>query len=184
MGRGAWPATIHGAANSWTQLSDWAVHVHMVSLVGSMASKFGTLFSNTFASCLALRSFPHGSSSKESSACNAGDTGDVGLIPKLGRSPGGGCGNHSSILAWKIPWAKEPGGLQPIGLQSWIRMSMRIRVQTFDLRRLACSLSHWRPLLEFCKPTDGPLHDTAVSGFVHSKPNRWGESGCREENHF
>ena len=21
---------------------------------------------------------------------------------------------HSSILAWKIPWAKEPGGLQPI----------------------------------------------------------------------
>jgi len=24
---------------------------------------------------------------------------------------------HSSILAWKIPWAKEPGGLQFIGLQ-------------------------------------------------------------------
>ena len=27
------------------------------------------------------------------SACNAGDTGDVGLIPGLGRSPGGGNGN-------------------------------------------------------------------------------------------
>ena len=25
--------------------------------------------------------------------------------------------NHSSILAWKIPWAEEPGGLQPMGLQ-------------------------------------------------------------------
>ena len=24
---------------------------------------------------------------------------------------------HSSILAWKIPWAEEPGGLQPTGLQ-------------------------------------------------------------------
>ena len=24
---------------------------------------------------------------------------------------------HSSILAWKIPWTEEPGGLQPIGLQ-------------------------------------------------------------------
>ena len=23
---------------------------------------------------------------------------------------------HSSILAWEIPWAKEPGGLQSIGL--------------------------------------------------------------------
>ena len=24
---------------------------------------------------------------------------------------------HSSILAWKIPWAEEPGGLQPMGPQ-------------------------------------------------------------------
>ena len=24
---------------------------------------------------------------------------------------------HSSILAWKIPWAEEPGGLQSGGLQ-------------------------------------------------------------------
>ena len=22
---------------------------------------------------------------------------------------------HSNILAWKIPWTEEPGGLQPIG---------------------------------------------------------------------
>ena len=24
---------------------------------------------------------------------------------------------HSSILAWRIPWTEEPGGLQSIGLQ-------------------------------------------------------------------
>ena len=24
---------------------------------------------------------------------------------------------HSSILAWRIPWTEEPGGLQPRGLQ-------------------------------------------------------------------
>ena len=24
---------------------------------------------------------------------------------------------HSSVLAWKIPWTEEPGGLQPMGLQ-------------------------------------------------------------------
>jgi len=24
---------------------------------------------------------------------------------------------HFSILAWKIPWAEEAGGLQPMGLQ-------------------------------------------------------------------
>ena len=24
---------------------------------------------------------------------------------------------HSNILAWKIPWTEEPGGLQSLGLQ-------------------------------------------------------------------
>ena len=26
---------------------------------------------------------------------------------------------HSSILAWKMPWTKEPVGLQSMGSQSW-----------------------------------------------------------------
>ena len=29
-----------------------------------------------------------------------------------------GMATHSSILAWKIPWRQEPGGLQSMGLQS------------------------------------------------------------------
>ena len=40
-----------------------------------------------------------------------GDVGDASLIPGLGSSPGGGHGNHSYILAWRIPWTEEPGGL-------------------------------------------------------------------------
>ena len=28
-----------------------------------------------------------------------------------------GMETHSSILAWKIPWIEEPGGLQPVGSQ-------------------------------------------------------------------
>ena len=43
--------------------------------------------------------FPGGSDGKES-ACHAGD---LGLIPGLGRSPGGGHATHSSTLAWRIP---------------------------------------------------------------------------------
>ena len=42
-------------------------------------------------------------------ACNARD---LGLIPGSGRFPGEGIATHSSILAWRIPWAEEPGGLQ------------------------------------------------------------------------
>ena len=31
---------------------------------------------------------------------------------------------HPSTLAWKIPWAEEPGGLQSVGLQrSWAQLS-------------------------------------------------------------
>ena len=40
---------------------------------------------------------------------NAGDT---DLIPGSGRFLGEGNGTHSSILAWKIPWIEEPGGIQ------------------------------------------------------------------------
>ena len=29
---------------------------------------------------------------------------------------------HSSILAWRISWTEEPGGLQPIGSQSRMRL--------------------------------------------------------------
>ena len=29
-----------------------------------------------------------------------------------------GMATHSSILAWRIPWTGEPGGLQSIGLQT------------------------------------------------------------------
>ena len=29
-----------------------------------------------------------------------------------------GMATHSSILAWRIPWAEEPGGLQSIGSQT------------------------------------------------------------------
>ena len=30
---------------------------------------------------------------------------------------------HSSILAWRIPWTEEPGGLQSMGYKSWTRLS-------------------------------------------------------------
>ena len=29
-----------------------------------------------------------------------------------------GMATHSSILAWRVPWTEEPGGLQSMGLPS------------------------------------------------------------------
>ena len=36
---------------------------------------------------------------------------------------------HSSILAWEIPWAEEPGGLQSMGLR---RAGTRLSTHTLD----------------------------------------------------
>ena len=53
------------------------------------------------------KSFPGGPNVNYPPA-NAGDGRDTGWIPGLGRLPGGGHGNHASILAWRTPWTEEP----------------------------------------------------------------------------
>ena len=60
--------------------------------------------------------FPGGSEVK-AFACNVGD---LGSIPRLGRFPWRRKWQpttHSSVLAWRIPWTEEPGGLQSTGSQ-------------------------------------------------------------------
>ena len=64
--------------------------------------------------------FPHRSDGKES-ACNVGD---LGLIPGLGRSPGGGHGYHATILAWRIPMDREAWWATVLGVtKSQTRLS-------------------------------------------------------------
>ena len=48
------------------------------------------------------------------STCIAGASGNASLISGSGRSR---LTTHSSILAWRIPWAEEPGGIQSMELQ-------------------------------------------------------------------
>ena len=67
MDREDWRAAVHGVAKSWTRLSNWTELNYMSGLPKWLSSK----------------EYP----------CNAGDTGDMGLIPGLGRSIGGGNNN-------------------------------------------------------------------------------------------
>ena len=58
--------------------------------------------------------FPGGSDGKEST-CNMGD---LGLIPGLGRSPGGREWQPIPVfLPGGYPWTEKPGGLQSMGSQ-------------------------------------------------------------------
>ena len=57
-----------------------------------------------------MRDFPGGAVVKNPPT-NAGDARDLGWILGSRRSLGGGKAAHCSILAWRIPWTEEPGGL-------------------------------------------------------------------------
>ena len=74
MDREAWHAAVHGVTKSLTQLSDWT-ELNWTDIYLKI--------------CLCFLGFTGGLDGKVS-ACN---TGDLGLIPELGRSPGEGNGN-------------------------------------------------------------------------------------------
>ena len=61
--------------------------------------------------------FPDGGSGKEPTCqcrkCNETRVRSLGQEDPLEK----GMATHSSILAWRIPWTEEPGGLQSIGSQ-------------------------------------------------------------------
>ena len=44
-----------------------------------------------------------------------GDKDNEGLIPGLGRYPGGGNGKALQYSCWRIPWTEEPGRQQSMG---------------------------------------------------------------------
>ena len=86
MDGGAWWAAAYGVAQSRTRLK------RLTSSSSSNGKYWG---------------FPGGSDSKEST-CNVEDP---GLIPGLGDPLEKGMATHSSILAWRILWTQESGGL-------------------------------------------------------------------------
>ena len=59
---------------------------------------------------------PRWLSGKEST-CNAGDLGDVSSVCGLEDPLEEEMATHSSVLAWRIPWTEESGGLQSVGSQ-------------------------------------------------------------------
>ena len=69
--------------------------------------------------------FPGGSGSKESTMQET-QVQSLGLEDSLEI----GMATYSSILAWRIPWTKEPGGLQSMGLQ---RVRHDVVTNTFTL---------------------------------------------------
>ena len=88
----------------------------------SFASFSNAYTSNNWFNLIALinasNGLPQWQSRYKESTCNAGDTGDGGLIPASGRSPEGGSGNPLQYSCLENPWTEESGRLRSIALQT------------------------------------------------------------------
>ena len=60
---------------------------------------------------------PQGGSVLKNPPANAGDTGEVGSIPGLGRCPGEGSGNPFQYSYLEKPWTEEPSRLWSMGVK-------------------------------------------------------------------
>ena len=113
---------------------------------------------------------PGGSDGKEP-ACNAGD---LGSIPGLGRSPGGGHGNPlQSFLLRESPRTEEPGGLESMKLQrvehDWAtKHSAHVHTHTrTDMCTHMCAHTHARAYTHTLSHTH--THMTVITQAFKSK---------------
>ena len=69
-----------------------------------------------------------------------------------------GMATHSSILAWRIPWTEEPGGLQSMASQR-VRHDWATNTFTFQ----SYGWLHWQPVsIHRCFPKDSMLKRTQL----------------------
>ena len=70
-------------------------------------------------------------------------------------SPEEDMATHSSILAWRMPWKKEPGRLQSIGPQRvrhhWSNLACMHAEQKCEGKRFCTSLHLWDSVSSFIK---------------------------------
>ena len=80
---------------------------------------------------------------------SAGGLRDVGLIPGSEDPLEEGMATHSSVLAWRLPWTEEPGGLQSIGSCDWTglkQLNMQAHIAIYSIP--------WLPAFPFYRHTD------------------------------
>ena len=74
---------------------------------------------------------------------------------------------HSSILAWKIPWMEEPGGLQSMGSRSRTRLSNF--TFTFHSHALEKEMATHSGVLAWRIPGTEEPGKAAISGVAQSQ---------------
>ena len=123
-----------------------SIHVFHSKSIQSLLGQLGVIF----AILENIKGWLNGIWASPEFTCNAGDTGDMGLIPGPRRSLEEGMATHYSILAWRAPWIEEPGRLHYIGSQrvrcdwsNWARAHTHTHTHTHVCTH-ACTCVHTR----------------------------------------
>ena len=85
-----------------------------------------------------------------------------------------GMATHSSILAWRIPWTRETGGLQSMGLQR-VRQGWAMDIFTFPCAHESEEWASWKQVISW-------LSRATVCTSLKESREEWGqdmESGSR-----
>ena len=113
MDRGAWWATVHGVTKSWTPCAiEHTINQKMKDHINA-PTVFGCALSQHQASLVA----------QLVKNCAMGET----WVPSVGWEDAleKGKATYSTILAWRIPWTEQPGGLQSVGSKR-VRLSLSL----------------------------------------------------------
>ena len=120
-----------GRGRGWDDLGEWHWNMYNIIYETSHQSRFDARYWMLGAGVLG-----------KEFACNAGD---LGSIPGWEDPLEKGMGTHSSILAWRIPWTEEPGGLQPMGSQrvrhNWVTNTFNFKKEKPCLCWFICRIT-------------------------------------------
>ena len=78
-----------------------------------------------------------------------------------------GMATHSSILAWRIPWTEEPGGLQSMGLQEVLATEWLSLLPLIIGSRVGLFPFPWGPFLALWQFMSQPQSSHHVADFFH-----------------
>ena len=85
---------------------------------------------------------------------------------------------HSSILAWRILWTEEPGGLQSMGSQRISHSPTTERLTLSNINVAAAAAKSLQSCPTLCDPIDSSPPGSPVPGLVNPNNDLFHSKGC------
>jgi len=84
-----------------------------------------------------------------------------------------GMATHSSILAWRIPWTEDPGGLQSMGLQRVLDTTEQLTLASTIQSNHDAAAKSLQSCPTLCDPTDSSPPGSPIPGILQAGTLEW-----------